>query len=172
VSALGPKLVSKSTLNGSRVLFPVSHSLSCKFSHDIKTYLASKSHDLFWPPPTSSTFLRFPPYLPPHTFVPSPFDPSISIDLETSCPNGFSCTFGYKCRFLGGHIEPVPPGADATQAANALTPSSLGFKLIRNPEPEEVQERNRIDVSRLKLMRSKKVSLACFDLHVNQPCFL
>lgn len=65
----------------------------------------------------------------------------------TTCPNGVYCTLGFKCRYLGGHVASDP----------STSTNDLGLKLLREPVPDQDQERNRIDPAVLRLMRSKKV---------------
>ncbi|KAF8241060.1 FMN-linked oxidoreductase [Tricholoma matsutake] len=77
----------------------------CRFTHDIPAYLAAKAQDIRIPnvseiSDTSPFASRFTSVVNPHPEIPS-------VDLNTSCPvftETGECRYGFKCRFLGGHI--------------------------------------------------------------------
>jgi tRNA-dihydrouridine synthase 3 len=79
----------------------------CKFSHDWLAYFAAKPADL----PLVEGYVTEEPFV---KYVPADLaggdeDPvGRSIDLRTTCPVyrdlGY-CPYGWKCRFLGGHVR-------------------------------------------------------------------
>ncbi|KZV79694.1 zinc finger dihydrouridine synthase [Exidia glandulosa HHB12029] len=83
---------------------------SCKFSHDIPAYLASKDPDILFPFPDALT--AEPPFVRPRERNPNALYESV--DASTVC-SGFlatgECKQGWKCRFLGAHVR---TGEDGT----------------------------------------------------------
>lgn len=117
----------------------------CKLSHDVTAYLAEKEHDL--PPMPSASNGRLsdaPPFaLAPVASASSEVEndakspeagpPPSSVDLHTRCAafdlTG-SCPQGWKCRFLGAHIErAAPESGPASPSNNAVN----GWRLVLSP---------------------------------------
>lgn len=109
----------------------------CKMSHNIEEFLLSKPHDIFFPAhvPIQDT--------PP--FVPRPEEPvadestdiSTRFDPTTTCPVyealGY-CTFGWKCRFLGAHVQRVGDASSREGiVADAQAPKVAGWEVVENP---------------------------------------
>ncbi|GJJ10891.1 hypothetical protein Clacol_005119 [Clathrus columnatus] len=118
----------------------------CRFTHDIKTYLKTKSRDIKLPP-SSALSAEAPFVIPPNI---SPIDPEFSsVDFTTTCPVFEStgvCNVGLKCRFLGGHASRVDFG--------------IGIGLIKDEEREEELrdsfiERNFLKSETAKTIRNK-----------------
>ncbi|KAG6849880.1 tRNA-dihydrouridine synthase 3 [Arthromyces matolae] len=79
---------------------------NCRFSHDIPGYLAAKPQDIriFNVSDISTTNPSVPDL--PHLAKPHPEHPCI--DLNDVCPifaETGDCRYGFKCRFLGGHVQ-------------------------------------------------------------------
>jgi tRNA-dihydrouridine synthase 3 len=105
-------------------------------SHNIEEFLLSKPHDIFFPAhvPIQDT--------PP--FVPRPEEPaadestdiSTRFDPTTTCPVyealGY-CTFGWKCRFLGAHVQRVGDSSQEGIVADAQAPKVAGWEVVENP---------------------------------------
>lgn len=162
---------------------------SCKFSHSIKDYLATKPKDIRYPrPPTTSklaSVLELSPeerlaYIDEHYSIERPFarfnnDGTFgSIDLETSCPvvaaqeaassssgQVSACYAGWTCRFLGGHVRKAVDGQGA---------EDVGWELTGGPSTEDAgdpsdgrknapDEVNWLDLSIPKKLKSRKYPL-------------
>ena len=126
----------------------------CRGSHDLPAYIASKPSDLYWTP--APVLLDTSPFVAPRSFPPqNSYEEFPSIDPSTVCPyysEHRRCKYGFKCRFLGGHIK---RGEDGT------------LVLLRDPEceataPATAIEKNGIEMSVLKSLRKKEVRLVCF----------
>ncbi|KAF9553435.1 FMN-linked oxidoreductase [Agrocybe pediades] len=106
----------------------------CRFMHDIPAYLAAKPRDLHIP--EMSQMSELPPYAPePETLVKSHPDYP-SLDLNTICPvfaETGECKYGFKCRFLGGHVKFSESGElsivvdEEKKAQSALTAREVNF---------------------------------------------
>lgn len=125
-------------LSESRVLycrFPPSLTCRrCRFSHDVDAYLAAKPHDLRIP--SVSEFSESPPFGPDLTAVSKPHPRYPTVDTATQCPvfaETGECRYGYKCRFLGGHVQDGSEGnltllQDAEKKAHAaMTAHEMNF---------------------------------------------
>jgi tRNA-dihydrouridine synthase 3 len=121
----------------------------CRGSHDLPAYIASKPSDLYWTP--APILLTTPPFLAPQPLPPQhPYEEFPSIDASTACPyygEHGRCKYGFKCRFLGGHIG---RGEDGT------------LVLLTDPERTAAAaitavEKNSIEMSALKSLRRKEV---------------
>ena len=105
-------------------------------SHNIEEFILSKPHDIFFP--SHVTLLDTPP------FVPRPAEPSADessdistrFDPTTTCPVyealGY-CTFGWKCRFLGAHVQRVGESSREDVVPDALAPKVAGWEVVENP---------------------------------------
>ncbi|KAG6856330.1 hypothetical protein H0H87_005531 [Tephrocybe sp. NHM501043] len=77
----------------------------CRFTHDIPAYLVAKQHDIRIP--DVSEISNTPPFAPDLSML-NPHPEYQSINLNTICPifaETGDCRYGFKCRFLGGHVE-------------------------------------------------------------------
>lgn len=147
-------------------------------SHNIEEFILSKPHDIFFPAhiPIQAT--------PP--FVPLPAEPaaaaaaaaaaadastdiSTRFDPTTTCPVyealGY-CTFGWKCRFLGAHVQRV--GEQSRQGgvvADALAPKVAGWEVVEDPVKRAAVARegkqgsmNQLTAEECKALQRKRVS--------------
>lgn len=125
---------------------------SCKFSHDLEAYLKAKPHDLFWPKEPAPT-LTVPPYLPSH--VPEATDLGPSVDMSTTCPIFLAkgvCPYGFKCRFLGGHLERRELGNGLHGTLELIQDTST-----LNTQKSATSEWNSVDSGVLRALKSRKV---------------
>jgi hypothetical protein len=129
--------------------------LSCRFTHDIPTYLSTKDRDIFFPSPSSA--ISTPPFIASHSdFVPPLLTPSVN--ANTTCAAFLEygqCKHGFKCRFLGAHIQKSDDGqsqlhTDGLRLVSA-EPDVVGKKIAENTE------RNFVDHGLMKALRTKKV---------------
>ncbi|KAF6755436.1 zinc finger dihydrouridine synthase [Ephemerocybe angulata] len=106
----------------------------CRFSHDIDAYLAAKPQDLRVP--STDEFTDKPPFGPDLSTLVKPHPRYPNVDTATVCPifaEAGECRYGYKCRFLGGHIAEGSEGnltlaQDETKKAQAaLTAHEMNF---------------------------------------------
>ncbi|KAJ2919731.1 hypothetical protein MD484_g703, partial [Candolleomyces efflorescens] len=106
----------------------------CRFSHDIDAYLAAKPQDLRIP--STAEFTDTPPFGPGLSIALKPHPRYPNVDIATQCPifaETGECRYGYKCRFLGGHISEGSEGnitlsADEDRKAQAaLTAHEMNF---------------------------------------------
>ncbi|TEB32625.1 zinc finger dihydrouridine synthase [Coprinellus micaceus] len=99
----------------------------CRFSHDIDAYLAAKPQDLRIP--YVSEFSESLPFGPDLSAVSKPHLRHPNVDTATQCPifaEVGECRYGYKCRFLGGHVQ--EGSEDETKKAHAaLTGHEMNF---------------------------------------------
>ena len=120
----------------------------CRNTHDIKAYLAVKPRDVQFP--TADMLQATPPYVnmgKDETIVDAE---NPSINREVKCPvfeTRGECTTGYKCRFLGGHVQDTDDG----EVSLVVDEAKKAFAAV-----SEV-ELNPIDGETLKQIRSKKV---------------
>ncbi|KAF9039046.1 zinc finger dihydrouridine synthase [Panaeolus papilionaceus] len=107
---------------------------SCRFTHDITTYLANKQPDIHIPLPS---LLSEEPLFAPSQESLADYHPQYpSLDTKTVCPvfqETGECRFGFKCRFLGGHVkfsesgEMALVGDEDAKARAALTALEVNF---------------------------------------------
>ena len=106
----------------------------CRFSHDIDAYLAAKPQDLRIP--SVSEFTETPPFGPDLSSVLKPHSRHPNVDTATQChifAETGECRYGYKCRFLGGHVQDSSEGnltllQDESKKAHAvLTGHEMNF---------------------------------------------
>lgn len=131
---------------------------SCRFSHDMTAYLEAKPQDLFW---SSHDWLisSTSPFVPLHE--PRLSDISPSIDLLTSCPNFLAtgqCKHGFKCRFLGGHVQVVQSDQMVDFATTSRTLKIVKNDELRDSKLSETTETNAVDPETLRLLGKRKVS--------------
>ena len=123
----------------------------CRGSHDLPAYIESKPSDLYWTP--APVLLNTSPFVVPRSLSPqNAYEEFPSVDASTICPyyrEHLRCKYGFKCRFLGGHVK---RGADGI------------LVLLTDPEREGTAaiEKNSIEMSVLKSLRKKEVRLLCF----------
>ncbi|KAF9467198.1 hypothetical protein BDZ94DRAFT_1211631 [Collybia nuda] len=119
----------------------------CRFTHDIPSYLAVKSQDIRIP--QTSQFSLSSPFTPDITKSIAPVPEYPSIDLGTVCPvfsETGECRYGFKCRFLGGHVRIDGSaslaliGDEDKKARAALTAMEVNF----------------VDAETQKLLKTKK----------------
>ncbi|KAF8151441.1 zinc finger dihydrouridine synthase [Crassisporium funariophilum] len=106
----------------------------CRFTHDIPAYLNAKTHDLNIP--EVSQISDSPPFAPDFSALRKSHPDYPSLDLNTTCPvfaETGECRYGFKCRFLGGHIrisdsgELSLVGDEDKKARAALTAHEVNF---------------------------------------------
>ncbi|KJA22425.1 hypothetical protein HYPSUDRAFT_67097 [Hypholoma sublateritium FD-334 SS-4] len=106
----------------------------CRFTHEIPAYLAAKTRDIHIPEMAQITDI--PPYAPAQDSLVTPHPDFSSLDLSTVCPvfaETGECRYGFKCRFLGGHIriaetgEMSLAGDEDKKARAALTAHEVNF---------------------------------------------
>jgi tRNA-dihydrouridine synthase 3 len=131
----------------------------CRFTHDIKAYLAAKTHDIHIP--DLSQLSEASPFAPSPESLSSPHIEYPSLDLSSICPvftETGECRYGFKCRFLGGHIHISDSGElsllgdDDKKARAALTAHEVNFVSA--------------DVQRQ--LRSRKYPLPASDAYLKQ----
>lgn len=86
----------------------------CNFEHSWAGYFSSKPGDLQWE--AAAEYLLEDPYVRhAERSVAGEDEIGASIDLATTCPVyadlGY-CTYGWRCRFLGGHVRRRPDGVE------------------------------------------------------------
>jgi tRNA-dihydrouridine synthase 3 len=107
----------------------------CRFSHDIPHYLSTKAADLTFPP--SESLLTVEPFvtLP----EPSPLSEThLTLNKVSRCPNfacSGKCQSGFKCRFLGSHVEVQESEEGAA------------FKLVKDEEKYERVKNNVLELN-------------------------
>ncbi|KAJ6483336.1 hypothetical protein C8R45DRAFT_1001123 [Mycena sanguinolenta] len=115
----------------------------CRNNHDIAAYLAAKPSDLAFP--TSEDV----------KVMPIPDGSTMEIDPTNSkvvCPvfaELGECRYGFRCRFLSGHVRPASSDSGATS------------ELIKDEDKMALAASNAVEVNRLsnhaqKLLRTKK----------------
>lgn len=106
----------------------------CRFMHDIPAYLTAKPHDLHIP--QMSEMSDLPPYAPSPETLRKSHPEYPTLDLNTVCPvfaETGECRYGFKCRFLGGHVkfsetgELSLVGDEDKKARAALTAHEVNF---------------------------------------------
>ncbi|TFK53220.1 FMN-linked oxidoreductase [Heliocybe sulcata] len=135
---------------------------TCRQSHDIPAYFASKPADLSIPP--TSSLSTSPPFARPSPSRSDPRHPSL--DLNTTCPVFAAlgeCRYGLKCRFLGGHVKI----ADKEEGESELEMVFDEQKKARAVSTEE--EINKVDAEVLKKVRSKKYPTPIADEYTKEP---
>lgn len=106
----------------------------CRFTHEIPAYLAAKTRDIHIP--DMAQISDTPPYAPAQDSLVTPHPDFPSLDLSTVCPvfsETGECRYGFKCRFLGGHIRIAETGEmslvgdEDKKARAALTAHEVNF---------------------------------------------
>ncbi|KAJ6545498.1 zinc finger dihydrouridine synthase [Mycena capillaripes] len=113
----------------------------CRHNHDIAAYLAAKPPDLALPQAEDVKNMPVP--------VEGAMDVEKAAGTRTICPvfaETGECRYGYRCRYLGGHVHPSDSGVpelikDEEKMAYAVTASA---------------ELNRLSNHAQKLLRTKK----------------
>ncbi|GLB39772.1 putative catalyzes the synthesis of dihydrouridine, a modified base found in the D-loop of most tRNAs [Lyophyllum shimeji] len=131
----------------------------CRFTHDIAAYLAAKAQDLRIP--DTSEISNEPPFTPDVTNMGEPHPGHASLDLSTTCPifaETGECRYGFKCRFLGGHVRSDDSGKlqllrDEDKKARAASTS---------------REVNFVGPEIQKLLRSRKYPLPISDAYLRE----
>ncbi|KAG6889934.1 tRNA-dihydrouridine synthase 3 [Termitomyces sp. Mi166 len=105
-----------------------------QFSHDIRAYLAAKQQDIRIP--EISEISNAPTFAPDSIKLAKPHPEHPSINLNTVCPifaETGECRYGFKCRFLGGHVQVGPSGNltlvndEEKKARTAVSSQELNF---------------------------------------------
>lgn len=140
-------------------------------SHNIEEFILSKPHDIFFPAHT--------PIQDTPPFVPLPAEPAAAdastdiatrFDPTTTCPVyealGY-CTFGWKCRFLGAHVQRVGEQSREGVVADALAPKVAGWEVVEDPAKRAAVVRegkqgsmNQLTAEECKALQRKRVSHA------------
>ncbi|KIM43898.1 hypothetical protein M413DRAFT_17862 [Hebeloma cylindrosporum] len=106
----------------------------CRFTHDVKAYLAAKAQDIRIP--ECAQLSDTSPFAPSQESLSNPHPEYPALDLSTVCPvfaETGECRYGFKCRFLGGHVrisdsgELSLVGDDDKKARAALTAHEVNF---------------------------------------------
>ncbi|KDR71559.1 hypothetical protein GALMADRAFT_791101 [Galerina marginata CBS 339.88] len=106
----------------------------CRFTHDIGAYLAAKTQDIHIP--ELSEIPTIPPFTPDLDSLRKAHPDYPTLDLNTICPvfaETGECRYGFKCRFLGGHIlisdsgELSLAGDEDKKARAVLTAQEVNF---------------------------------------------
>ncbi|KAF8881681.1 hypothetical protein CPB84DRAFT_1687038 [Gymnopilus junonius] len=107
----------------------------CRFTHDIAAYLAVKAPDIHMP--ELSEIPDTPPFAADLDSLRKPHPQYPSLDMNTVCPvfaeTGECSRYGFKCRFLGGHVkisesgELSLAGDEDKKARAALTAHEINF---------------------------------------------
>jgi tRNA-dihydrouridine synthase 3 len=106
----------------------------CRFTHDIPSYLEAKARDIHIPDISQTS--ETPPFAPSQDSLVTPHPNYPSLDLSTICPvfaETGECRYGFKCRFLGGHVKISESGElsivgdDEKKARTALTAHEVNF---------------------------------------------
>jgi hypothetical protein len=121
----------------------------CRGSHDLPAYIASKPSDLYWTP--APVLLNSSPFVAPRLYPPqTTYEEFPSIDVSTICPyygEHGRCKYGFKCRFLGGHVERgeggtlvllTDPEREATAAITAVEKNSIEMSVLKSLRKKEV----------------------------------
>ncbi|KAB5588323.1 TRNA-dihydrouridine synthase 3 [Ceratobasidium theobromae] len=101
----------------------------CRFSHDISHYLSTRASDLTFPPKESLSTVE------PFVTVPetSPLAEAYpNLNKTSYCPNfaySGKCQSGFKCRFLGSHVE--IQGLEATPTLKLVKDEEM-YKRVKN----------------------------------------
>ncbi|KAF8452347.1 zinc finger dihydrouridine synthase [Boletus edulis BED1] len=114
------------------------HGAECRFTHDIRAYLAAKPRDIKLP--FASNIISTPPFTPAH---------KSSLDFSTTCPSfdeTGNCRLGLKCRFLGAHAH-----VDNNGAVTLITDEEKKSRIA--PTNAEL---NQMSAETLKLLRQNK----------------
>ncbi|RDB17331.1 tRNA-dihydrouridine(47) synthase [NAD(P)(+)] [Hypsizygus marmoreus] len=131
----------------------------CRFTHDIPAYLAAKSHDIRIP--ALSEISDSPPFAPDLSKVTTPHPEYPSLDLSTICPvfaETGGCRYGFKCRFLGGHIRTDESGTLVLVADEDKKAQAVLSKNEVNFVGPEIQ----------KQLRSKKYPFPVADVYLRE----
>ncbi|KAJ3509437.1 hypothetical protein NLJ89_g5226 [Agrocybe chaxingu] len=78
----------------------------CRFTHDIPAYISAKAADIHIP--FTNQISDTAPFAPFQEDLRKLHPVYTSIDVSTSCPvfaEAGECRYGFKCRFLGGHVH-------------------------------------------------------------------
>ncbi|KAF9472611.1 FMN-linked oxidoreductase [Pholiota conissans] len=106
----------------------------CRYTHDIPSYLAAKARDIHIPEMSQTSDSA--PFAPDQDSLVKPHLDYPTLDLSTVCPvfaETGECRYGFKCRFLGGHIkfsetgEMSLAGDEDKKARTALTSHEVNF---------------------------------------------
>lgn len=130
----------------------------CRFTHDIKAYLAAKPRDIKLPSAKGITIT--PPFV--VTDTNSESAPGSSLDFTTVCPSfeeTGECRLGLKCRFLGAHAR-IDDNGTVIVTTDEEKKSRIALANT---------ELNQVSAETLKLLRQNKVcaSHSCFLISVN-----
>ncbi|KAF8065084.1 hypothetical protein FPV67DRAFT_1562931 [Lyophyllum atratum] len=131
----------------------------CRFTHDVPAYLAAKAQDIRIP--EVSEISNTSPFVPDLPKLGKPHPEHQSLDLSTTCPvfaETGECRYGFKCRFLGGHVRSDESGqlalvGDEDKKARA----ALSSKEVNFVGPE-IQ----------KQLRSKKYPFPISDVYLKE----
>lgn len=125
----------------------------CRFSHDIPHYLGSKPSDISFPPKESLSIAE--PFVAPPE--PSPLSAAHpNLNKASNCPNfacSGKCQSGFKCRFLGSHVEVQESEAGPIFK---LTTDQDKYEQVK----DDVLELNFPSSGLQKLLRQHKVSIS------------
>uniref|UniRef100_A0A8H7XP70 tRNA-dihydrouridine(47) synthase [NAD(P)(+)] n=1 Tax=Psilocybe cubensis TaxID=181762 RepID=A0A8H7XP70_PSICU len=132
----------------------------CRNTHDITSYLAAKPPDLRIP--ETSGFSEEPPYAPDAGSLRKIHPAYPSLDLNTVCPifaETGECGYGFKCRFLGGHIR--------------ISEESGELSLVTDEDKKAqaavtAKELNFVETDVQKALRSRKYPLPISDAYLRQ----
>ncbi|PPQ85978.1 hypothetical protein CVT25_001677 [Psilocybe cyanescens] len=132
----------------------------CRNTHDIASYLAAKTQDIHIP--EISQFSDAPPFAPEATPLRKTHPAYPSLDLNTVCPvfaETGECRYGFKCRFLGGHIR--------------ISEESGELSLVDDEDKKAraavtAREVNFVGPDVQKVLRSRKYPLPISDAYLRQ----
>ncbi|KAJ7451979.1 zinc finger dihydrouridine synthase [Mycena latifolia] len=119
----------------------------CRNNHDVEGYLAAKPQDLALPQAADVKDMALPTQ--GAMEVDSASAPSVA--WKTICPvfaETGECRFGFRCRFLGGHVRPASSGTGAPELVK--DDEKIARAALASVEA------NRITGHTLKLLRTKK----------------
>ncbi|KAF5384202.1 hypothetical protein D9615_003375 [Tricholomella constricta] len=131
----------------------------CRFTHDIPAYLVAKTQDIRIP--ELSEISDTPPFAADLTKVGKSHPDHPSLDLSAICPlfaETGECRYGFKCRFLGGHVS--------WDEAGKLTLIEDEDKKARTVL--SLQEVNFIGADIQKQLRSKKYPFPVSDVYLRE----
>ncbi|KAG8978890.1 tRNA-dihydrouridine synthase 3 [Tulasnella sp. JGI-2019a] len=152
---------------------------SCRFEHDILSYLSTKPPDICFPP--SSTISNAPPFVQ----QPQERDGGATDEIEasessggdpaTSCPVFIErgvCDQGFKCRFLGGHVRRSGDLLGLPKGSVTATPT-----LMVDPEKQastglSIVEMNVMSMDKIKAIRSRKYLTPKTDAYLEERALL
>ncbi|KAG8882327.1 tRNA-dihydrouridine synthase 3 [Tulasnella sp. 332] len=155
--------------NGNECTLP-----SCRFEHDIPSYLTAKPPDIYFPSRLALSIT--PPFVKPCSEASDSMNPVKEETAAISCPVFLErgvCDQGFKCRFLGGHV--IASNSESSKLPETSVKGAPSLKIDLEKQAAvrvSVTEQNIMPMDVIKSIRSRKYPTPKTDAYLKERALL